>query len=317
MGMYLPDNVLTNDKISETLDTSDEWIRTRTGIGERRISEDFETNSYMTGKACSMAMKNAGISPEDIDVFILGTFTPDMQSPSASCVVQGDLGLEHAWCFDLNAACCGFLYGLELAGGLLQNYPEYNILVCGAERLSRVVDWEDRSTCVLFGDGAGAFVINRSSSSSPEIIDITARSYGHLAHLITMPYGGTETPLTPENIAERKHFLTMEGSTVFKHAIKSMTEVCNDVLKHTDTDMDDVRWLVPHQANQRILDGVGKKLGIDPERVYSNVERYGNISAASIPVAICELDETLERGDTLLLAAFGAGLTCAGGLIKW
>ena len=315
--MFLSDNVVTNDDISEKLDTSDEWIRTRTGISERRISEDFETNSYMTLKACQMALDQAGKSPEDIDVFILGTFTPDMQTPSTSCVVQGKLGLSNAWSFDLNAACCGFLYGLELAGGLLQNYPDYNILVCGAERLTRVVDWEDRSTCVLFGDGAGAFVLNMDESISHEVVDITARSYGNLSHLITMPYGGTETPLTPENITERNHFLTMEGSTVFKNAIKSMVEVCNDVLKHTKVSMDEITWLVPHQANQRILDGVGKKLEIESARVYSNVERFGNISAASIPVAFCEISDSLKQGDLLLLAAFGAGLTCAGGLIKW
>jgi len=317
MGMYVPEKLLTNDDLSRIVETSDEWIRTRTGISERRISEDYETNSYITEQACRTAVEKAGKKPEDINMFMLGTFTPDMHTPATACTVQGNMGMTNAWCFDLNAACCGFLYGLEIARGILQNYPDYNILVCGSERISRVVDWEDRATCVLFGDGAGAFVVNRDESLPREVINITARSLGHLNHLITMPYGGTEVPLTPENITERKHFLAMEGSTVFKYAIKSMVEVCNDVLEDTGVDLGEVRWLVPHQANQRILDGVGKKLGIDPEKVYSNVARFGNISAASIPVAICELEETLERGDKLLLSAFGAGLTCAGGLIEW
>jgi 3-oxoacyl-[acyl-carrier-protein] synthase-3 len=195
--------------------------------------------------------------------------------------------------------------------------PGLNILICGSDRLSRIVDWEDRATCVLFGDGASAFVVNGDESVTHEIIHISAGSDGTLSHLITMPYGGTAVPLTPDNINERKHYMRMDGKTVFKFAIKTMVESCKKVLSENNMTIDDISWLVPHQANQRIMDGVGKKLEVDPAKVYSNVERYGNVSAASIPLAICEMADVLKEGDILLLTAFGSGLTWASGLVKW
>lgn len=315
--MYISENIVTNDDLSKTLDTSDEWISTRTGIKERRITKDFETNKYITTQACKSALENSDLRPEDIHVFIVATFSPDRLLPSTACMAQETLGLRNAWAFDLNAACTGFLYSLELAAGLLENHPEWNILISGSERISKVVDWTDKSTCVLFGDGAGAFIVNKDTSIKHEISYMILGSDGALWKLITIPYGGAETPLTPENINENNHYIKMEGKQVFKNAIRAMVGSCNKVLEYNNLSIDQIQWLVPHQANQRILDAVGKKLGIDPDRVFSNLKKYGNISAASVPLAICELSEQLEEGDKIILTAFGAGVTWGAALMTW
>ncbi|MFH1707704.1 MAG: beta-ketoacyl-ACP synthase III [Planctomycetota bacterium] len=317
MGMYLPGRILTNQEISQTLDTSDEWISIRTGIRERRVSGAHETGSFMGAEAARCAIADAGLTPADINVVMVATFTPNRPLPATACFIQGALGLTHAWCFDLNAACSGFLYCLELAGGLLERHPGYNILVIGAERITPVVDWQDRSTCILFGDAATAFVVNRDPAAHHTITDIILGSDGSQAYLITTPYGGSETPLTAANIGERNHFMKMDGPKVFKAATKTMVAACEKILSANHMTIEDVDWLVPHQANQRIIEAVGKRLNIDTARVYSNVARYGNISAASIPVALCEMRDQLKPGNTVLLTAFGAGLTWGAALVTW
>lgn len=320
LGRYVAGKKVTNDDLSKTLDTNDEWISIRTGIKQRYITEDDTHNSDLAVGACSAALKDAGLEPEDIDIFMLATFTPDRLLSSTACIIQGKLGLSRAWCFDLQASCSGFLYCLRLAAGLLAEDPSLKILICGSERISRMVNWQDRSSCILFGDGASAFVVNRDDGVRPKITDLRMGSDGRLSGLITIPHGASETPLTPENIGEGQHFMQMEGRTVFKQSVRVMAEVCQNILAANGLTINEVSWLVPHQANQRILDQVGKKLEIDPARVYSNVARYGNISAASIPLAICEMrdkGDLLKKGDLLLLTAFGAGLTWGAGLMTW
>ncbi len=317
--MYSPPKILTNEDMAKIVDTNDEWISQRTGIKQRHISDEHETTSFMGSEAGKIALAEAGMKPEDIDVLMVATFTPDRFLTSTSTAIQGLMGLENAWAFDLNAACSGFLYCLELAGGLLEMSAYKNILIIGSERISKVLDWEDRGTCVLFGDGASAMVVNRDESVSHSISYFTLGSDGTLRDLITIPNGCTENPLTKENFDDRNHYLKMEGSKVFKFAIRTMVQSGKKVLKETGLTGEDIDWLVPHQANQRILEQVVDRLKMPREKLYSNVADYGNVSAASIPLALYEMDQKglLKEGQNILVAAFGAGLTWGAGLIKW
>ncbi|MFN3471547.1 MAG: beta-ketoacyl-ACP synthase III [Aquificaceae bacterium] len=301
MGYYTPENVLTNFDLEKMVDTSDEWITTRTGIKERRIAKE-ESLTDMAYKASLLALEESHIEPEDIDVIILATLTPDLSFPASACLLQARLGCNKAYAFDLSAACSGFLYGLEIASALLGSGRAKNILLVGAEKLSQIVDWSDRSTCVLFGDGAGAVVL--SSEGEGELLASVMRSDGGYWDIL---YG------------ERCGYLRMKGKELFKLAVRSMAEVCEEVIRRAGVSTEDIDLVVPHQANIRIMQALAERLGIPMEKVYSNIHRYGNTSAASIPIALYEAKQEgrLKRGDLVLLTAMGGGLTWGASLLRF
>jgi 3-oxoacyl-[acyl-carrier-protein] synthase-3 len=318
-GRYLPECVVTNDDLAKRLDTSDEWIRTRTGIRERRIAPDEVNAAQMGAHAARVAMDRAGVEPGEVDVIVLCTSTPDRWMPSTACDVQALLGCTNAFALDVMAACSGFLYALGVAEGYLMADRAEVVLVIATEKMSSIVDWEDRSTCVLFGDGAGATVMRKANGAGRGILSCEMRSDGNLADLLCRPAGGAAEPMTPAVIESSRHLVRMAGREVFKNAVRSMSEVCDDALKRACMTIDDIDLLVPHQANIRIIEATAKYAGLPLEKVFLNVARYGNMSSASVPVA---LDEALEQGvigpgSNILTVAFGAGLTWGASAIRW
>lgn len=315
IGAYLPTLVLTNDKISEFVETNDEWIRERTGIKERRVSRDEET-SDMAVKAAMLAMERADISPENLELIIVATVSPDETIPSTSCIVQSKIKAENAACFDINAACSGFVYGLEIARGLMQTMNYENALVIGAEMLSKEVDWNDRGTCILFGDGAGAAILKKSDT--PGIIKTYLKAKGEKGDSLTVGGIDFESPFVKEKRkANRK--IEMNGREVFRFATTAMGEAVLEVIKGTGISLDEIKYIVPHQANKRIIEYVAKKLKMDIDKFYINVDRVGNTSSASIPLALNEMYEQgfIQKGDKIILVAFGGGLTYAATIIEW
>jgi 3-oxoacyl-[acyl-carrier-protein] synthase-3 len=318
-GRAVPERVLTNADLAKLVDTSDEWITSRTGIRERRVASDGDILSDFCVRAAIPALESAGVGPMDIDTIILATCTPDHPIPGAAPVVQFKLGAKKAAAFDLNAACSGWLYGLHVADGLIQSGKAKNVLLVGAEFLTRFVDYGDRSTCILFGDGAGATVL-KATKSDHGVLSTSIRSDGEGAQFISMPGGGsTFPPNRPETLDGRLMFIQMKGGETFKIAIRSMVEVCKEVLAEGGFTSQDVSWLVPHQANERILTATAERLQIPAERCMNNIARYGNTSAASIPIALDEYarDGRLKRGDLVLITAFGGGLTWGAALVRW
>ncbi len=318
-GCYLPRRVLTNADLEKMVETSNEWILERTGIRERRIAGSEETVSFMAEQAARSALTRAGIDPADLDLIVLGTFTPDQPLPASACLLQARLGNTRAPCFDLSAACCGFLYSLEAASHFLRSGRDYRTaLVVAAEKLSAVTDWKDRNTCVLFGDGAGAAVLTRDSARG-RIVDSYLGADGRSSALLEIPAGGSTLPVSAEVLAERKHYIRMEGKEVFKLAVSSMATAARTVLERNGLGPQDVAWLLPHQANMRIMAAVAKALKIPVEKVYINVDRLGNMSGATIPIGLAEMDAKglLKPGDRLLMVAFGGGLTWAATLVQW
>ena len=315
-GSHAPARVLTNEELSRQVDTSDEWIVTRTGIRERRISSPGESTSALATAAARAALADAGLQASDVDLLIVATCTPDMPMPSTACLVQTALGLgERTACVDLNAACTGFVYAIDHAWALLSTGRYRNALVIGAEKLSTLVDWNDRATCVLFGDGAGAVVLGPASAESgSRIIDAQLGAIPGTAELLTVPGGGS-SPANPE----ARRCIAMKGKEVFKFAVRGMEEVTRDLLARNGLSGSDVTLVVPHQANLRIIHALAQYLELPYDRVLVNVDRYGNTSAASIPIALDEARRTgrLKSGDLLLLVAFGAGLTYGGALVRW
>jgi 3-oxoacyl-[acyl-carrier-protein] synthase-3 len=317
-GSFTPEKVLTNDDLSKIVDTNDEWISTRTGIKERRIAEDLVT-SDMSSEACKRALENANIAPEEIDLIIVGTATPDKAFPSTACITQNSINATNAVCFDVSAACSGFIYALEIAEGMMLAKKQYKkALVVGAEKFSHIVNWKDRNTCVLFGDGAGAVVLEKSESDSG-IMHSKLGSNGKFEKILQVPGGGTAIPITKENYDECHQYVTMEGQEVFKQAVNSMSNCCKEVLEEAGVTPDEIRWLIPHQANYRILKSVAAKLKIAEENVFMNLDKYGNTSAASIGIAMDEMNRSgmVKPGDYILITAFGGGLTWGATLIKW
>ena len=318
-GRYLPENRVTNDDLTKLFDTSDEWIRTRTGIGERRIEKRKEFGAaHMGAEAARRALKKAGVEPGEVDILILSTATPDRLLPSTACDVQAILGCANAVAFDLSAACTGFIYGVSMAEGYLAAGRGEVALVVSTEKMSAILDWEDRSTAVLFGDGAGAAVLRRSDGGRG-ILSSHLRSDGNLAELLYRPAGGAIEPMSQTVLDERTHLLRMEGREIFKNAVRSMAEGCDFALQQAGLTADDVKLLVPHQANIRIIQSTAKYAGIPMERVFVNVDRYGNMSSASIPVALDEAQEEgrIQPGDHILTVAFGAGLTWGAMAMRW
>jgi 3-oxoacyl-[acyl-carrier-protein] synthase-3 len=317
-GASLPDKVLTNKDLEKLVDTSDEWITTRTGIKERRVAAAGDGLSRFATAAARQALEMSGEDPAALDMIICATVTPDMPIPSTACFIQENLGSKRAAGFDMQAGCSGFIYGLAIADQFIATGTYERILVIGAELLTKYLNWKDRSTCVIFADGAGA-VILRPGESSRGVLATTLKSDGSMADFICMPGGGALHPPTQETVAGGLHFIRMKGNETFKIAVRSLEEVSREVLDSAGLEPSQVDLFIPHQANRRIIDAVGSRLGLGPEQVYVNIDRVGNTSAASIPIA---LDEAVRQGrirpgDTLLFAAFGAGLTWGAALVRW
>ncbi|MDR5586806.1 MULTISPECIES: beta-ketoacyl-ACP synthase III [Clostridium] len=315
VGGYLPSLVVTNDKISEFVDTNDEWIVERTGIKERRISEG-ENTSEIAVKAAKVALERAKIDSEDLDLIIVATITPDMFMPSVACLVQKELNANKAAAFDINVACSGFVFALETANSLMKSLNYKNALVIGAETLSKVINWNDRGTCILFGDGGGAAVLVRDEKNG--IINSYLKTDGKKGDSLTIGALDFNTPFTKENFISNQ-YVEMNGREVFKFATSAIIKGIDGVLEGTDVCLNDIKYIVPHQANIRILDYVAKKLKIDINKFYINLDKTGNTSSASVPLALNELYEKnlLEEGDKILLVAFGGGLSYGATLLEW
>jgi 3-oxoacyl-[acyl-carrier-protein] synthase-3 len=321
-GSYLPEKVLTNDDLSKIVDTSDEWITTRTGIKERHIAADDQATSDLASEAARRAMTAAGVTPEEIDLIVVATVTPDMFFPSTACFVQRKIGATNAVCFDISAACSGFLYALQVARHFLNAGSRTTALVIGAEKLSSLVNWEDRNTCVLFGDGAGAVVIravDADTDAPGRVLSTVMGSDGNLSDLLKVPGGGSALPITPENAASRPNTIHMEVRETFKHAVTRMCQASEQALEMAGLTKADIAMVIPHQANARIITAIADRLGLPEEKTFVNVDKYGNTSAATIPVALDEAHRQgrIKRGDIVLLVAFGGGFTWASSVLRW
>lgn len=319
-GVYAPKRVMTNAELSKMVDTSDEWIVSRSGIKERRIAGEHESTSMMGEAAGRHALQDAGVRADEIDLIVVATVTPDTPMPAAACLIQHKLGVPtHAACFDLNAACSGFIYALDTACAMLGSGRYKKALVIGVEKLSTIVDWKDRTTCVLFGDGAGAAVIGLSSTPNLGLLGTRLGAYGESADLLNIPGGGSNAPATPGSINAGHHFIKMKGKEVFKIAVRGMEEAARDILEQHALTADQISLVIPHQANLRIIEAIAQYLELPMERFFVNVDRYGNTSAASIPIALDEARRAgrIKAGDLTLLVAFGAGLTYGSALIRW
>ena len=312
VGSYLPERVVTNDELSKNIDTDDKWISERTGIKERRIADDSETTSSLGIEAAKKAINNAGINKDDIDLIILATATPDNTFPATATSIQAGLGIKSGYAYDVQAVCSGFVFALEIADNSLRLGKSKNALVIGSETFSRILDWKDRSTCVLFGDGAGAVVLQATNSdSSRGILSNHLHSDGNYKDMLYVDGG----PSTSNNVG----FLRMDGSGVFKHAVKNISGSILEALEQNNITIDDIDWFIPHQANSRILDAVAKKVGLKSEKIIVTVDKHANTSAASIPLALNEAVELekINKGDIVLLAAMGGGFTWGSSLIRW
>lgn len=317
-GRFIPENVVTNDDMSRIVDTSDEWIRERTGIESRCFAKPEVPTSELAAEAIAAACKNAGIEPAELDGIIVGTCSPDAIFPSTACWAQDRLGIRGMPAFDVMAGCSSFLYGLEIASNWIAGNPNHKIAVCGAEVFSRILDFKDRRTCVLFGDGAGAAIVGSGRDGSG-VLASNWGSDGTQAAILHVPAGGTREPASRATVDERRHFVHMEGSKVFKHAVRAMSQGLLDAMAAASIEPEQVDLFVPHQANIRIMDATRERVRIPQERVHSVLHKYGNISAASIPVAIAEAVESgrLKDGDLLAMTAFGTGLTWAASVMRW
>ncbi len=317
-GFYVPDKVLTNQDLEKLVDTSDEWITTRTGIKERRIVTADQATSDLSIEASRIALDNAGLKVKDIDLIIVATSTPDTLFPSTGCWVQKGLEAGHIPAFDISAACTGWLYGMIVAEGLILNGAHKRILLIGSEVLSKIINMKDRSTCVLFGDASAAVVLEESDDESG-MLSSYWRADGNLGNLLSLPAGGTRIPATVESIAQDLHYLQMKGNDVFKHAVKRMGEAALEALESAGLNKEDIDYLIPHQANIRIIDATGRRLKVPSEKVFTNIHKYGNVSAASIPIALHELwaEGKLKKGDIIVMVAFGAGFTWAAVTYRW
>ncbi len=318
VGSYVPERILTNADLEKMVATSDEWITSRTGIKERRIAAKDQFTSDLGTKAAEKAMLRAGVTADQIDLIIVATITPDMPFPSTACLIQRKIGAFRAAAFDLEAACSGFIYGLEIAQQFIMSRTYDTVLVVGAEKLSSIVDWEDRNTCVLFGDGAGAAIL-RNRPDSHGLLTAVMGADGRKADLLYMPGGGSRCPATTDSITNRMHYLRMEGKEVFKNAVQAMQTAAQEVLSRCNIDISRIKCIIPHQANRRIIDAVVDRLGATPEQCFINLHKYGNTSAASVAIALDEAVESgrVQTGDLVLLMVFGAGLTWGAAVIEW
>lgn len=317
-GSAVPDRVLTNLDLEKMVDTSDEWITTRTGIKERRIAAEGEYTSTFATKAAERALEMAGVRAEELDLIIVGTVTPDFPFPATSCLVQNNLKAVNAAAFDVTAACSGFIYGLSMAEKFIRTGAAKKALVIGAEVLSRIIDWTDRNTCLLFGDGAGAVVVEACEGDNG-VLSTHIHSDGSFWELLYLPACGSRNPATQKAVDDRLVYLTMQGNEVFKLAVRAMGEVAHEALSASGMTPADIDLFIPHQANRRIIDAIGKRLGLAEDQLFVNLDRYGNTSAASIPIALDEANRTsrIKEGDIVLFDAFGGGLTWGATLLRW
>jgi 3-oxoacyl-[acyl-carrier-protein] synthase III len=318
VGSYVPEQVLRNVDLEKMVDTSDEWILTRTGIRERRIAPAGEATSDLAAKAALTAMHRAGVTASQIDLIIVATITPDMGFPATACLVQRKIGASRAAAFDLEAACSGFIYAMEIGQQFIMTRTYQTVLVIGAEKLSSIVNWQDRNTCVLFGDGAGAAILqNRPNAHG--LLTVCMGADGSKSNLISMPGGGSLHPASMQTVVSRMHYLQMEGKEVFKSAVTVMCTAAEAALKRCELDIGQIKCIIPHQANRRIIDAMATRLGARPDQVFVNLEKYGNTSAASVAIALDEVVQSgrIQRGDLVLMVAFGAGLTWGAAVIEW
>ncbi len=318
LGFAVPPQVWDNHRLESIVETSDEWIRSRTGIVTRHIADDGETTATLGADAASMALSDAGMEPSDVDVIIVATMTPEMGFPATACFIQHMIGARNAAAFDISAACTGFIYGLSIASSMITSGFAGTVLVIGAETLSRVMDWTDRNSCVLFGDGAGAAVVTVGGKGG-RVIDSLIRSDGSNTGLLFMPGGGSRHPASEDTVRDRMHYLKMTGKGLYKEATTSMADAVFEILEKNGLDIDDMDLLIPHQANLRIIQSTAKKLEISPEKAYVNIDRYGNTSAATIPIAMTEAhaEGRMHPGSTIVLVAFGSGMTWGATLLRY
>ncbi|MCR6544193.1 ketoacyl-ACP synthase III [Dehalobacterium formicoaceticum] len=318
VGSYVPERILTNDELEQMVDTSDEWIRTRTGISTRHIAAENQATSDLAYEAAKIALEDAGLKAEELDLIIVATSSPDMLFPATSCILQEKLGIKGKPSFDMEAACSGFIYGLAVGAQFIATGIYENVLVVGAETLSRLVDWEDRNTCVLFGDGAGAAVL-RPVEKGKGLLSFYLGADGGGGDLLKVAAGGAALPASCETVENRLHFISMKGNEVYKFAVRVMGSAAVTALEKAGLSKDDVSFVVPHQANIRIVEAAMRRLGLPMEKAFINLNKYGNMSSASIPVALDELYRTqkLKEDDILVLVGFGAGLTWGSAVIKW
>jgi len=317
LGAYLPERVLTNKELERMVDTTDEWIITRTGIKERRIAREDEATSDMATEAARSALEDAGLKAGDIDLIIVATITPDMFFPATACLVQEKIGARTVPAFDISVACSGFIYGLAIANQFISSGTYKHALIIAAEKLSAITDWSDRSTCVLFGDGAGAAVLGPVEKGG--ILSAYLGANGKQGDLIKLPAGGSRIPATRKSVEDKLHFIKMNGAELFKHAVKVMADAALEATRPLGLKADDISLVIPHQANIRILNAVAKRMGLTEDKIYLNIEKYGNMSAASSAVALVEAVKSgrIKKGDKILLDAFGGGLTWGGIVIEW
>jgi len=320
MGNYYPAKIVNNYDLEKKVDTTDEWIKTRTGMFERRFVADNEAASDLAFKAAESAIRNSNTTRfKDIEMIIVGTISGDHAFPSTSCVIQKKLGLKDIPAFDVSAGCSGFIYALDIAKQYIENGIVNTILVVGVEILSRLINWEDRGTCVLFGDGAGAAILKRSENSISEIIDSKITADASDWELLFQKAGGSRFPASKETVEKNWHTIYMEGNKIFKHAVRSMYSVTNDVLKRNNLTLKDIDWIVPHQANNRIIEALAEKFNAPKEKVVVTIQRFANTSSASVPMAFTEAikENKIKRGDVVILTAFGAGLTYGTTLLRY
>ncbi len=317
VGKYLPEDRLTNADLERLVDTNDEWIVSRTGIRERRILRDPQkATAFMATEAARDLLARRGLAPADLDLIVLATITPDLTFPATAALVQAELGATRAWAFDLNAACSGFLFALAVGAQFVETGKHRRVLVIGAETMSRIIDYTDRSTCVIFGDGAAA-VLLEPDEGGYGVLDSVEYTDGAGAAFLHQKAGGSLRPPTHETVERREHFVYQEGAPVFKRAVAGMADAAVEIMERNGLTADDVRYLVPHQANLRIIDATARRMGIPPEKVMLNIERYGNTTAATIPLCLADWEADLRRGDNIVLAAFGGGFTWAATLLRW
>ena len=318
VGGYVPDYILNNEELSRMVDTTDEWITTRVGIKERHIlTEEGLGTSYLARKAAKQLIQKTGVDPDTIDALIVTTTTPDYKFPSTASIVLGKLGLKNAFAFDFSAACCGFLYTLDVAASMIQSGRYKKIIVIGADKMSSLVDYTDRATCVLFGDGAGAVLVEATEEENVGVQNSYLRTDGQGLPFLHMKAGGSVCPPSHFTVDHRLHYLYQEGRTVFRYAVTDMSNDVMKIMEMNNLKADDVNWLIPHEANLRIIEAVTKRAGIPLDKVVVNIERYGNTSAATIPLALWDAESQLKKGDNIIFTAFGAGFVHGASFYKW
>ena len=316
VGSFLPEKILNNADLEKIVDTNDDWITTRTGIKERRILDKGIGTSYMAIRAANSIIKNKKLDPTQIDLVIVATITPDMHATATAAYVASEIGASNAFGFDISAACSGFLYGLSTASAFIESGRYKKIILIGADKMSSIVDYTDRNTCIIFGDGAGA-VLLEPNIEGYGVQDEYLRSNGSNRDLLRIEAGGSQTPTTKDTVEEKKHFIYQDGKNVFKHAVSNMSEASDQIMKRNNLTHLDVNYLIAHQANKRIIDATSKRMGIKDEKVLMNIHRYGNTTAATIPLLLFDFESKLKKGDNIIFASFGAGFTWGAMYLKW